>query len=194
MHVGCGIPACGILVPGPGTEPSPLALEEWSLNHCIPWEVPLSLLVLFMLAVHFILCRPVCWADKGRCHGRGCCWHQRPCPFWFQLKTEFCFVLFCFFENRISKAHYSNSLRKRGRRKGERDRSIERRKEQRREGRQLELGSHSKDLLFIYLYWSIVDLQFCVNLYCAANDSVIHIYICIFKYSFPLWFTIGHWI
>ena len=32
--------ACGILVPWPGVKPTPLALEEWSLNHWTSREVP----------------------------------------------------------------------------------------------------------------------------------------------------------
>ena len=32
--------ACGILVPQPGIEPMPPALEEWSLNHWTAQEVP----------------------------------------------------------------------------------------------------------------------------------------------------------
>ena len=32
--------ACGILVPRPGIKPTPLALEEWSLNHWTSREVP----------------------------------------------------------------------------------------------------------------------------------------------------------
>ena len=35
--------ACEILVPQPGTEPVPPAVEEWSLNHWTAKEVPLSL-------------------------------------------------------------------------------------------------------------------------------------------------------
>ena len=33
--------ACGILVPWPGIEPAPLALEAWSLNHWATREFPL---------------------------------------------------------------------------------------------------------------------------------------------------------
>ena len=32
--------ACGILVPQPGIEPTPLAVEAWSLNHWTAREVP----------------------------------------------------------------------------------------------------------------------------------------------------------
>ena len=32
--------ACGILVPQPGIEPTPLVLEVWSLNHWIAREAP----------------------------------------------------------------------------------------------------------------------------------------------------------
>lgn len=32
--------ACGILVPWPGIEPTPLALEAWSLNHWTPGKSP----------------------------------------------------------------------------------------------------------------------------------------------------------
>ena len=32
--------ACGILVPRPGIEPAPPALEVWSLNHWTAREVP----------------------------------------------------------------------------------------------------------------------------------------------------------
>ena len=32
--------ACGILVPRPGIEPAPPALEAWSLNHWTAREVP----------------------------------------------------------------------------------------------------------------------------------------------------------
>ena len=32
--------ACGILVPQPGTEPMPPAVEAWSLNHWTAREVP----------------------------------------------------------------------------------------------------------------------------------------------------------
>ena len=31
--------ACGILVPGPGTEPTPPALEAWGINHWLTREV-----------------------------------------------------------------------------------------------------------------------------------------------------------
>ena len=33
-------PACGILVPRPGIEPTPTSLEAWSLNHWTTREVP----------------------------------------------------------------------------------------------------------------------------------------------------------
>ena len=32
--------ACGILVPGPGIEPMPPAVEAWNLNHWTAKEVP----------------------------------------------------------------------------------------------------------------------------------------------------------
>ena len=32
--------ACGMLVPQPWIEPTPPALEAWSLNHCTAREVP----------------------------------------------------------------------------------------------------------------------------------------------------------
>ena len=35
-----GHTACGILVPQPGIEPGPPALEAWSLNHWTAREVP----------------------------------------------------------------------------------------------------------------------------------------------------------
>ena len=38
--------ACGILVPQPGIESAPLALETWHLNHWIMREVPNSLVSL----------------------------------------------------------------------------------------------------------------------------------------------------
>ena len=42
--------ACRILVPQPGMEPMPPALEAWSLNHWTTWEVlPPSLLLKFSL-------------------------------------------------------------------------------------------------------------------------------------------------
>ena len=69
----------------------------------------------------------------------------------------------------------------------------------------------------LFFYWSIVDLQCCVN-FCYTEMWFSYIYICIyiciyvyiyiyiyihthiyiyilfFKYSFPLWFIIGYWI
>ena len=67
------------------------------------------------------------------------------------------------------------------------------------QGRVLDLGctlGSSGEYLFIYLFWSIVDLQYCVNFCCTAKwFSYIYIYIhSFFKYSFPLWFIIGYWI
>ena len=85
----------------------------------------MSLLGLSVLAVHFILCRPVYWTDKGRCHGG-------------MLLAPKALPLLIPAENGVSKAQFSSSLRKKGRRKGERDRGIERRKDQRKEGRKEE--------------------------------------------------------
>ena len=44
-------------------------------------------------------------------------------------------------------------------------------------------------------YWSIVDLQYCVNFYCTAKwFSCTYIYTYSFLYYFPLWFITGYWI
>ena len=37
--------ACRILVPPPGMEPLPLAVEAWSLNHCTAREFPITVVV-----------------------------------------------------------------------------------------------------------------------------------------------------
>ena len=37
--------ACSILVPPPGMEPLPLAVEAWSLNHCTAREFPITVVV-----------------------------------------------------------------------------------------------------------------------------------------------------
>ena len=114
-----------------GMNPLPLHWKSGVLTTASPGRSPLSLLGWAVLAVHFILCRPVYWTDKGRCHGG-------------MLLAPKALPLLIPAENRVSKAQFFSSLRKKGRRKGERDRGIERRKGQRKEGRQLELGSHSK--------------------------------------------------
>ena len=44
---------------------------------------------------------------------------------------------------------------------------------------------------YYYFYWSIVDLQGCVN-FCCTEKWFRYIYS--FSYSFPLWFITGHWI
>ena len=43
---------------------------------------------------------------------------------------------------------------------------------------------------FFFFYWSIVDLQCCVNFCCRAKWFS-YTYIYSFSYSFPLWFIIG---
>ena len=48
-------------------------------------------------------------------------------------------------------------------------------------------------LLFIFLNWSIVDLQCCGN-YCCTAKWFSDTYIYIFKYSFPWWLVTGYWI
>ena len=60
--------------------------------------------------------------------------------------------------------------------------------------------------VLVLFYWSIVDLQCCVNICCTAKwfsyiiymhiyiYIYIYIYILFLKYSFPLWFIIGYWI
>ena len=42
-------------------------------------------------------------------------------------------------------------------------------------------------------YWSIVDLQCCINFYCKAKWFG-YTYIHSFSYSFPSWFITGYWI
>ena len=47
--------ACGILVPQPGIEPTPPALEVWSLNHWTAKEVlHYSFLIVPPLFLHFL--------------------------------------------------------------------------------------------------------------------------------------------
>ena len=54
------------------------------------------------------------------------------------------------------------------------------------------------ELLFFLFYWSLVDLQSCVNFYCTTkwlSYTYICVYACTFiSYSFPLWFITGYWI
>ena len=55
----------------------------------------------------------------------------------------------------------------------------------------------SPDVLFflIFFYWSIVDLQYCVNFCCTAKwFSYTYIYSFLYYWYFPLWFIIGYWI
>ena len=49
-------------------------------------------------------------------------------------------------------------------------------------------------IYLFFFYWSIVDLQCCINFHCIAKwFNYTDIYI-LFLYSFPLWFIIGYWI
>ena len=64
--------------------------------------------------------------------------------------------------------------------------------------------------IMTFFYWSVVDLQCCINLCYAAKWLHAYMYICIyvyrhisiyiyiyiysFSYYFPLWFIIGYWI
>ena len=65
--------ACGILVPQPGIQPGPLALEAWSLNYWTTREVPLlSFFKLKRACVHakpllscLTLCDPVDCSPPG---------------------------------------------------------------------------------------------------------------------------------
>ena len=43
-------------------------------------------------------------------------------------------------------------------------------------------------------YWSIVELQCCVNLLLYSKVTQLYIYIHSFSYFFPLWFIIRYWI
>ena len=43
-------------------------------------------------------------------------------------------------------------------------------------------------------YWSIVDLQCRTNFLLYGSDSVIHLHVYSFSYSFPLWFISEDWI
>ena len=44
---------------------------------------------------------------------------------------------------------------------------------------------------FLMFYWSIVDLQCCINFCCTAVTQL-YAYIHLFSYHFPLWFIIGY--
>ena len=44
-----------------------------------------------------------------------------------------------------------------------------------------------------FFYWSMVDLQCCIN-FCCTVKWQLYIYIHSFLYSFPLWFITGYWI
>ena len=63
--------ACGILVPGPGIEPAPPALEAWSPNHWTTREVPADQSTLNeskMLFIKRSLPYPVrfsCWTERN---------------------------------------------------------------------------------------------------------------------------------
>ena len=57
----------------------------------------------------------------------------------------------------------------------------------------------SREILFFFLNWSIVDLQHCVNFCCTAKwlsytHTHTHTYIYNFSQSFPLWFVSEYWI
>ena len=54
----------------------------------------------------------------------------------------------------------------------------------------------NKVLFFIFFnlfYWSIVDLQCWVNLYCKRDSTIYSPIYIIFLYSFPFWLTTGYW-
>ena len=63
---GCCV-ACGILVPQPGIQPVPPAVEAWSPNHCTAREVPYGCSFTFTLMADRFL--PSSWKLRG---GRHC--------------------------------------------------------------------------------------------------------------------------
>lgn len=81
--------ACGIFVPGPGNEPSPLALEEWGLDHgACTWEVLTWVPVSWSRACHTFCSLQACLlTDKGRCHGDAC--QKGPASFDSSWKQSF---------------------------------------------------------------------------------------------------------
>ena len=53
---------------------------------------------------------------------------------------------------------------------------------------------HQGSPFFDFFYWSLVDLQCCINFCCTAKwFSYTHIHI-LFYVFFPLWFISGYWI
>ena len=58
--------SCGILVPRPGVQPAPPAVEAWSLNHWTTREVPKWLFLGFFLKYLFIYLLVVLGVSCGR--------------------------------------------------------------------------------------------------------------------------------
>ena len=54
-------------------------------------------------------------------------------------------------------------------------------------------GSHTLLFFFMYFfYWSLVDLQCCVN-FCQTAEWLSFAHTCILFCYFPLWFILGYW-